>query len=125
MGQRTDRIFGAKPVAPYDTFAILRPCSGARHGHSADLDFAYAEPRSRYHIVEPVISGRPAPPILSSARAYGVYSALSSKLIGSSGKKGILCPRDRQNAQAQKVAIITGALHTVFPSIRGKQRQGL
>ena len=38
---------------------------------------------------------------------------------------GVRCPRDRQNAQAQKVAIITGPLHTVFPSKRGKQRQGL
>ena len=54
------------------------PWSGARHGHSADLDFAYAEPRSRYHIVEPVNTGRAAPPLLSIARAYGVYRALSS-----------------------------------------------
>jgi len=40
-------------------------------------------------------------------------------------QKGWPCPRDRQDAQAQEGAIITGNPHSVFPRTCGKQRQGL
>jgi hypothetical protein len=44
--------------------------------------------------------------------------------MGTLEQKGVTLPKSRQNAQTPQVAIITGALHTVFPSTRGKPRQG-
>jgi len=42
-----------------------------------------------------------------------------------SEKRGLPCPRDGQDAQAQKGSIITGDAHRVFPRKCGKQRKGM
>jgi hypothetical protein len=50
----------------------------------------------------------------------GVSSRSKESLWKPQRKTRVFCPRDRHDAQAQRVSIITGALHTVFPRTRGK-----